>query len=137
MDQHQPVTTPPPVTAPKVSSPTEGQSFVTTLLLSFFLGVFGADRLYLGYIGLGILKVITLGGIGIWVLIDLILLASGRLKDRLGRPLVGANSNTTAVAWILVGVWVLFILPLLVIVDLSAIKGLQQSAQQSSSNVAP
>ena len=66
----------------------EGKSWLVALLLSIFLGKLGIDRFYLGRIGTGILKLITLGGIGIWWLIDLILIATNSLKDSKGRPLV-------------------------------------------------
>ena len=51
---------------------------------SIFLGELGIDRFYLGYIGTGILKLITCGGFGIWWLIDLIMIATGKLKPKDG-----------------------------------------------------
>jgi len=65
----------------------EPRSWMVALLLSFFLGAFGADRFYLGYTGLGIAKLLTLGGCGIWSLIDLIMIAMNKLPDAEGRPL--------------------------------------------------
>jgi hypothetical protein len=59
----------------------------TALLLSFFVGGLGVDRFYLGYVGLGILKLLTLGLLGIWTLIDFILIAMGKMKDKDGLPL--------------------------------------------------
>lgn len=60
------------------------KSKIVALILSIFLGELGIDRFYLGYIGLGILKLITCGGFGIWWLIDLILIATGKLKPKDG-----------------------------------------------------
>nr|WP_287392956.1 NINE protein [Candidatus Microthrix sp.] len=45
------------------------------------------DRFYLGYVGLGILKLLTLGLLGIWTLVDFILIAAGKMKDKAGLPL--------------------------------------------------
>ena len=63
------------------------KSWVVALLLSIFLGGLGIDRFYLGYVGLGIVKLITLGGLGVWWLIDLILIALNRIPDSHGLPL--------------------------------------------------
>ncbi len=63
------------------------KEWITAVLLSLIAGWLGIDRFYLGYTGLGILKLITLGGCGIWALIDLILIAMGNLDDANGMPL--------------------------------------------------
>ena len=60
------------------------KSKVVALILYIFLGELGIDRFYLGYIGTGILKLITCGGFGIWWLIDLIMIATGKLKPKDG-----------------------------------------------------
>jgi TM2 domain-containing membrane protein YozV len=63
------------------------KKWVTALLLSIFLGGLGIDRFYLGYTLLGILKLITGGGLGIWWLIDVILILIGKMTDADGQPL--------------------------------------------------
>lgn len=67
---------------------TSSKDWLTTLLLSIFLGSLGVDRFYAGSIGLGIFKLITCGGIGVWALIDIILVATGKFKDGQGLPIV-------------------------------------------------
>ena len=59
----------------------------TALILSILLGSLGIDRFYLGYTGLGILKLITGGGLGIWWLVDVILIATGKLTAKDGSEL--------------------------------------------------
>ena len=63
------------------------KSFTTALLLSLFLGYLGIDRFYLGQTGLGIAKLLTGGGCGVWALVDFILIAMRKVTDANGRPL--------------------------------------------------
>jgi TM2 domain-containing membrane protein YozV len=63
------------------------KSKTTALILAILLGSIGVDRFYLGYTGLGILKLLTAGGFGIWWLIDIILIAMGKTTAKDGTPL--------------------------------------------------
>lgn len=63
------------------------KDYTTALLLSLFVGTFGVDRFYLGQTGLGVAKLLTFGGCGIWYLIDFILIAMRKVNDSAGRPL--------------------------------------------------
>ena len=67
--------------------PSGEKDWLVALILSILLGGFGVDRFYLGYVGLGILKLLTLGGCGIWWLVDVILIAMNKLPDAKGNPL--------------------------------------------------
>ena len=51
-------------------------NWIFTLIMSIIFGSLGVDRFILGHIGLGILKLITAGGFGVWWLIDVILIAT-------------------------------------------------------------
>jgi TM2 domain-containing membrane protein YozV len=63
------------------------KKWTTALILSILLGGLGIDRFYLGYTLLGILKLITGGGLGIWWLIDVILILMDKMTDANGQPL--------------------------------------------------
>ena len=60
------------------------KSFVAVLILCVLLGSLGIHRFYAGRIVTGILMILTLGGLGIWTLIDIIMIATGSFKDSKG-----------------------------------------------------
>ena len=53
--------------------------------LAFLFGVFGAHRFYVGRIGSGVAQLLTLGGLGIWALVDCVIIATGNFRDAEGR----------------------------------------------------
>jgi TM2 domain-containing membrane protein YozV len=66
---------------------TGGKDFLTTLLLNIFLGTLGIHRFYTGNTGIALGQLFTLGGCGIWTIIDLILILTGDYKDGEGNSL--------------------------------------------------
>lgn len=60
------------------------KNWLVTLLLCLFLGGIGVHRFYVGKIGTGILQLFTLGGCGIWIFIDLIMVLTGSFTDKNG-----------------------------------------------------
>ena len=57
---------------------------MTAILLCFFLGALGVHRFYVGKVGTGILQLLTFGGLGIWALIDFVMIVCGSFKDGQG-----------------------------------------------------
>lgn len=65
--------------------------FLAAFFFSFFFGVFGVDRFYLGKIWTGILKLLTFGGLGVWATVDLGRIISGSMRDKQGNKLIDAD----------------------------------------------
>lgn len=61
------------------------KSRLAVALFAWFLGTFGAHRFYLGKIGTAILMIVTLGGLGVWALVDFIMAVAGVMKDKEGK----------------------------------------------------
>lgn len=71
--------------AAPINSGKHAKNYVKTMIFTTMFGYFGVDRFYLGKIGTGILKLLTLGGFGLWVLIDFIITLVGGAREK-GRP---------------------------------------------------
>jgi len=75
--------------APKTNKKLPRQRhYLAAFFLSFMWGSFGIDRMYMGYWVSGILKLLTLGGLGLWTIVDFALIYMGALKDKQGREML-------------------------------------------------
>ncbi len=68
------------------------KDWITTLLLCFFVGALGVHRFYVGKVGTGVVQLLTLGGCGIWTLIDFILIIVGKFTDGDGKPILNREN---------------------------------------------
>lgn len=82
----------------------EKRSFLATDLFCLLLGWLGVHRFYTGYIGIGILQLLSLGGLGIWSTIDFIMINLGKYKDAEGQELEDFNQR---IGYIFLGVVIL------------------------------
>lgn len=73
---------------PKTKPFPRQRHFLAVFFISFMWGIFGVDRMYLGKWGTGILKLLTLGGFGIWALIDLGAIMGGAMRDKQDREML-------------------------------------------------
>ncbi len=64
------------------------RDWLTTLLLCIFLGLLGVHRFYTGNKKIAVAQLLTTGGLGIWVLIDLVLIITGSYRDGNGNALI-------------------------------------------------
>lgn len=72
---------------PVPTAPSNQKEWLVTLLLAIFIGNLGIHRFYVGKNGTGILMLLTLGGCGIWTIIDIVMIATGSFTDAAGQPL--------------------------------------------------
>ena len=76
------------------------KSWIVTILLCLFFGMFGIHRFYIGKNKSAIIQLLTLGGIGIWYLIDLIIIANQKFQDLNGNEIKEENKKNLNVIFI-------------------------------------
>lgn len=110
----------------------QSKNYVVSVLLAYFLGGFGVDRFFLGYIGSGIAKLLTFGGLGIWAYIDIWLITFGKLREK-GNPLpLQGYTEHGHVTKIIMGIWLslqLLILPVILLIVFVSVPKLQENAR--------
>lgn len=106
------------------------KNYLLAMALSYFVGGLGVDRFYLGYIPTGVIKLLTLGGLGIWSLIDIIRIAFGGLRAKgSAQPLEGYNKYTktmSMVVLIVLAVQIVVFLAYGALIAFATVSGLRQ-----------
>jgi len=65
----------------------DDKKLLPATLLCGLLGPFGAHRFYVGKVGTGILQLVTLGGLGVWWMVDFVMLVTGNFRDKEGHKI--------------------------------------------------
>lgn len=100
------------VSAASAKYPVSDKKYLTAVFLMLFFGGYGADRFYLGRIGTGVLKLLTLGFGGLWTMIDGLRIANGSLRTTDELELDGFREHhrlIQVIVWILAGIYFLSI----------------------------
>lgn len=98
---------------------TSNRSYITTLLLAFFLGPFGVHRFYTGYVGIGVAQLLLsfFTGLGcLWAFVDLIAIALNKYLDADGNEL--EEPNTGCGLMVLISIAFSFIAGILLIISI-------------------
>ena len=109
-----------PAIVPETGPARVPKHFLAAFFLSFFLGVFGADRFYLGKYVSGVVKLLTFGLFGIGAIVDLALIMNGAMRDSHDRPLIGYEEYRglakRMVLWVTIGIAVFVLINAILLV---------------------